>query len=78
MVFEKKKPMERVFDTLASLFVNHVIKILIAVFFVFLGILISWKAEKGACLFNCNFQSETKNYYLNQRESELIRSEVLK
>ena len=36
------------------------------------GIIISWKAQRGACLINCNFTDNSKNYYFREKDKKDI------
>lgn len=71
-----KKPLERVLEAVARLISRNLLQIITAILFVLLGVVISWKAERGACLINCTFEDHRRNYYLENPKhiEELIKN----
>jgi len=58
-----------IIDTLIHLLNKNMSKIIFAIICILLGIVISWKAERGACLINCNFTDNSKNYYFREKDN---------
>ena len=68
-------------DTLIHLLNKNMSKIVFAIICILFGIVISWKSERGACLINCNFTDNSKNYYFREKDNintENIIKEIVK
>ena len=81
---EKKEEVKNGFSELINnlfIFLSKNVKyIVLAIICVFFGIVISWKADKGACLINCNFQDNSHNYYFREKDvkiEDILKSESL-
>ena len=56
-------------DTLIHLLNKNMSKIIFAIICILFGVVVSWKAERGACLINCNFTDNSKNYYFREKDN---------
>lgn len=64
----KSNPKESLVDSIVAIITQNMSKIIFALVCIFFGIVISWKAERGACIINCNFTDNTKRYYFRERD----------
>jgi hypothetical protein len=62
-------------DSILSILTKNMSKIIFAIICIFLGIIISWKAERGACLINCNFTDNSKQYFF--REKDINQKDII-
>ena len=70
-----------IIDTFIHILNKNMSKIVFGIICIFFGIVISWKAERGACLINCNFTDNSKNYYFREKDNintENIIKEIVK
>ena len=68
-------------DTLIHILNKNMSKIVFAIICILFGVVISWKAQRGACLINCNFTDNSKNYYFREKDNintEHIIKEIIK
>lgn len=64
----KHDPKQSLVDSMVVFMTQNMSKIILAIVCIFFGIVISWKAERGACIINCNFTDNTKRYYFRERD----------
>ena len=62
-------------DSIVSILTKNMTKIAFALMCIFFGIIISWKAERGACLINCNFTDNSKHYFF--REKDINQEDII-
>lgn len=59
-------------DSIIQLINKNMSKIVFAIICILFGVVISWKAERGACLINCSFTDNSKNYYFREKDTPAV------